>query len=260
MDSSGMVAVSVRELVHGYGDKTALENASLEVPVGAIVGLVGPNGAGKSTLINVLAGLIRPSAGSIEVLGYALPAQRTAAMSVTGWLLSEPALFQYLSPDETLSFLAAAYGLDSLTARERIRDLLLFFELDERDAGMADELSTGNLKRLALASAFIHAPRLLVLDEPFESLDPLMVRRLRQALVRYARGGGSVLLSSHLLDVVQGMCDHVYILDQGRIVFDGPGAPFRAGGDEAGDGGSLEVMYASLLAGLGRVDHQLSWL
>jgi ABC-2 type transport system ATP-binding protein len=254
------VAACVREIVYRYDTTAALSDVSLTVCGGAIVGLVGRNGAGKSTLVNVLAGLLDPQSGSIELLGHSQPAQRTTAMSMTGWLLSDPALFQYLSAAETLSFLADAYGLDALTAKERIADLMQFFELDQSDARLADELSTGNLKRLALAAALIHAPRLLVLDEPFESLDPLMVRRLRRALVRYARRGGAVLLSSHLLEVVQDICDHVYILDQGKIVFDGAGAQFRSRESSAGQGNALEAMYASLVEGEGRVEQELSWL
>ncbi len=254
------VAACARGIGYRYADTAALSDVSVTVRAGSIVGLVGRNGAGKSTLINVLAGLLDPQEGSIELLGHPQPAHRTIALSMTGWLLSDPALFQYLSARETLDFLADAYGLDAITASKRIADLMQFFELDESETRLADELSTGNLKRLALAAAFIHSPRLLVLDEPFESLDPLMVRRLRRELVRYAGRGGAVLLSSHLLEVVQDICDYVYILEQGKVVFDGAGSQFRADARSTGEGSSLEAMYASLVEGRVGLEQELRWL
>jgi len=251
-------ALRINSIDFRYGNIPALSKVSLAVERGSIVGLVGRNGAGKSTLINVLAGLLEPSSGTIEIFGGSSAGQGDAVMRVTGWLLSEPALFQYLSPSETLDFLADAYRLDRSVGSGRIADLLHFFELDAMEARLADELSTGNLKRLALAAAMIHAPRLLVLDEPFESLDPLMVRRLRQTLVAYARRGGSVLLSSHLLEVVQDICDYVYILEAGKIVFEGVAEQFRATATTAGEGTALEALYASVVEG--RAERELLWL
>jgi ABC-2 type transport system ATP-binding protein len=255
-------ALSANAIGYRYDSTPTLSDVSLGVSRGSITGLVGRNGAGKSTLIKVLCGLLVPEHGSVDVLGQPRPVNPGDMMRDTGWLLSEPALFQYLTASETLTFLAKTYGLDDRTAAKRMSDLLQFFELDEHHERLADELSTGTAKRLALACAMIHAPRLLVLDEPFESLDPLMVRRLRQALVAYAKRGGSVLLSSHLLEVVQDICDHVYILEQGRVVFDGPGVQFRAAseviGSGNGGGGALEAMYASLVEERGVAE--LDWL
>jgi ABC-2 type transport system ATP-binding protein len=251
-------ALRINTIDFSYGNIPALSNVSLGVEQGSIIGLVGRNGAGKSTLINVLAGLLEPSKGTIEIFGGSSAGQGEAVMRVTGWLLSEPALFQYLTPSETLDFLADAYRLDRSVGSARVADLLHFFELDAMEMRLADELSTGNLKRLALAAAMIHAPRLLVLDEPFESLDPLMVRRLRHTLVAYARRGGSVLLSSHLLEVVQDICDYVYILESGKIVFEGAAEQFRAASTIAGEGTALEALYASVVEP--RAEHELLWL
>jgi ABC-2 type transport system ATP-binding protein len=251
-------ALRINLIDFSYGNVPALSKVSLGVEQGSIVGLVGRNGAGKSTLINVLAGLLEPSKGTIEILGGSSAGDGKDVMRVTGWLLSEPALFQYLTPPETLDFLADAYRLDRSVGSGRVADLLHFFELDTMETRLTDELSTGNLKRLALAAAMIHAPRLLVLDEPFESLDPLMVRRLRQALVTYARRGGSVLLSSHLLEVVQDICDYVYILELGKIVFEGAAEQFRAASTTAGEGTALEALYASVVEP--RAEHELLWL
>lgn len=251
-------ALRINSIDFSYGNIPALSNVSLGVERGSIVGLVGRNGAGKSTLINVLAGLLKPTSnGTIEIFGGSSAGQGEAVMRVTGWLLSEPALFQYLTPSETLDFLADAYRLDRSVGSARVADLLHFFELDAMETRLADELSTGNLKRLALAAAMIHAPRLLVLDEPFESLDPLMVRRLRQTLMAYARRGGSVLLSSHLLEVVQDICNYVYILESGKIVFEGVAEQFRASSTTPGEGTALEALYASVVEG--RAERELLW-
>jgi ABC-2 type transport system ATP-binding protein len=241
-----------------YGDTQALSGVSLDVQRGSVVGLVGRNGAGKSTLINLLCGLVEADRGQVELFGQTRGPDDASVMRTTGWLLAEPALFQYLTAEETLTYLADLYRLREPAATERVRDLIRFFELGDFDGRLADELSTGTVKRLAIAAAMIHAPRLLVLDEPFESLDPLMVRRLRRALRTYANRGGTILLSSHLLDVVQEICDHVYILEEGRIVFDGPGAQFRSRDSSSVEGTALEATYAALVERT--AEHELHWL
>ncbi|HEY8176042.1 MAG TPA: ABC transporter ATP-binding protein [Gemmatimonadaceae bacterium] len=232
-----------------YGEVEALAGVTLDVRAGALTALVGRNGAGKTTMVNVLAGLLAVDTGEVELFGHSWlnPADSEYLRGDVGFLLSDPSLFQYLTAAETLEFLAAAYGLHEDVARARVADLLQFFDLDEVRDRMCDELSTGMRKRLALAAAVVHAPRLLVLDEPFESLDPLIVRRLRRLLVRYVRAGGSVLLSSHLVDVIQEIADHVYILEQGQIVFEGPGSQFRTRMTPSDEGGALETKYASLV-------------
>ena len=251
-------ALEVRGISFGYDGTPVLAEVSLTVGRGTIVGIVGRNGAGKSTLINLLCGLLTPAEGTAEVFGGTSTIRNPEMLRHTGWLLSEPALFQYLTPRETLAFLAEAYSIPPLEASARIADLLRFFELEESDGTFADELSTGNTKRLAIAAAMVHAPSLLVLDEPFESLDPLMVRRLRSALFAYARKGGSILLSSHLLDVVQDLCDRVYILERGAVVYDGSREEVRGGASEVGTGSPLEALYASLVDS--GADFTLDWL
>ena len=249
-----------------YGEVVALAGVSAVAAPGKLTALVGRNGAGKTTMINLLCGLLHPDSGAVELLGGDATdesAEGAERRRVVGFLLSDPALFQYLTAGETLAFLADAYGLPADEARSRTEDLLRFFELGDMRDRMADELSTGTAKRLALAAALVHAPRVLVLDEPFESLDPLIVRRLRRLLVRYVRRGGTVLLSSHLIDVVQEIADQLYIIEKGKVVFEGAGAPFReraAAGAERGsdEGGALEAMYASLVSGSDAVD--VAWL
>jgi ABC-2 type transport system ATP-binding protein len=246
--------VSVR-----FGAVTALDDVSLRVPRGSITGLIGRNGAGKSTSIRVLAGLLRPDAGEAEILGQPVRDAPLDTRAHTGYLLSEPALFAYLTPRETLRFLAQVYGLPRADGERRTEELLVFFELDDVGDRLVDGFSTGMQKRLGLAAALIHAPQLLVLDEPFEALDPLIVRKLKRLLLGYAGTGGSVLLSSHLIDAVDEICDRIAILERGRILLAGPTreATSQVAGALPGEG-TLEELYASVVESSDVVE--LDWL
>lgn len=242
-----------------FGAVRALDGVGFAVPCGGITGLVGRNGAGKSTAIRVLAGLLPPDeAMAVEVLGLPVAREARAIRARTGYLLSEPALFAYLTPRETLRFLGEAYGIPPAEAAARAGELIDFFGLEEAADRLVDGFSTGMTKRLALAAALVHAPRLLVLDEPFESLDPLMVRALKQLLVRYAAGGGSVLLSSHLIGAVEEICGHIVILEGGRVVADAPTAAARARAEAELGRDSLEDLYASVVGAETRPG--LDWL
>jgi ABC-2 type transport system ATP-binding protein len=176
----------------------------------------------------------------------------------TGYLLSEPALFAYLTPVETLRFLAEAYGFSAEEGARRAEDLIFFFELIEARDRVVEGFSTGMQKRLALAAAFVHSPRLLVLDEPFESMDPLIVRKIKKLLVRYVRGGGSVLLSSHLIDAVDEICDRVVILDRGQVIVEGTTTEAKARVEGRLGAATLEELYASVIDS--GTDTTLEWL
>jgi ABC-2 type transport system ATP-binding protein len=241
-DAARLDAVSVR-----FGGVQALADASFRVPRGSITGLVGRNGAGKSTSIHVLAGLLAPDEGGCRLFGTTYDDDAVSIRRRSGFLLSEPALFAYLTPAETLSFLAEAYRVKRDEAERRVADLLAFFELDGVATRTVAGFSTGMRKRLALAAALLHSPELLVLDEPFESLDPLLVRRMKRLLTGYAAAGGSVLLSSHLLDAVEEICDRVVIVEAGRILVEDTTA--EATGRAAGRLGraTLEELYASVV-------------
>ena len=240
-------ALRLEHLTVRFGNLIALDEVSLSVPVGSTTGLIGRNGAGKSTSIRVLAGLLEPDAGDVEVLGMRWSDGGVPIKQVTGYLLAEPALFAYLTPHETLRFLAEAYGAPLAEGEQRAADLLRFFGLwDARDR-LVEGFSTGMQKRLGLAAALVHTPRLLVLDEPFESLDPLMVRRLKTLLVDYARAGGTTLLSSHLIAAVEEVCDRIAILEGGRILVDGPTEEAKRTAANALGRGTLEELYASVV-------------
>lgn len=241
-----------------------MNDVTFNVPRGSITGLIGRNGAGKTTSINVLAGLLRPDGGDITVLGTKFvdgmgPDQGAATVKEsTGFLLSEAALFAYLTPEETLRFLAESYGLSQAEAGRRADDLIAFFELTEARARVVEGFSTGMQKRLALAAALVHSPRLLVLDEPFESLDPMIVRKMKQLLRQYSADGGSVLLSSHLIDAVDEICDRVVILDRGKVVVEGATAEAKNRVKGKLGSATLEELYASVIEG--GVDITLDWL
>jgi len=249
MTEGTRTAIRVRDLSLGFGELRVLDHISFVVPERSITGLIGRNGAGKSTTIRVLAGLLRPDreSGEIRIFDLSPQLDREAVLASTGFLLSEPALFGYLTPRETLGFLGRAYGLDTRESARRAGELIRFFELEEDAERLAENFSTGMKKRLSLAAALIHSPRLLVLDEPFESLDPLTVRSLKKLLVEYSEGGGTVLLSSHLIDAVEEICDGIVILDQGRVAAAGPTAEAKSRVAKELPGATLEDLYASLV-------------
>lgn len=254
--SDGSTAISVSGLTVNYQTVKALDRVSFTVSTGSICGLVGRNGAGKSTCIRALAGLEPIVHGDVTIASYDLRNIGQIRQNV-GYLLSDAALFAYLTAEETLSFVGEATGLDPAEAKRRAAVAIRFFELDEVQGRFADEFSTGTLKRLAIAAALIHGPCLLVLDEPFESLDPLIVRRLKAALARFSSFGGSVLLSTHLLDAVEEICDQVVILDHGRVLYDGevrkPTTSFSPT-----KGIALEELYAELVDST--LPTELDWL
>jgi ABC-2 type transport system ATP-binding protein len=240
-------ALRLDGVVVRYGDITALHGATFRVSAGSITGLIGRNGAGKSTTIRALAGLVRPTSGEVLVGGLTFEQAVDEIRGTVGYLLDTPALFPYLDAGETLAFIGECYGLSPAERARRAEDLLAFFGLGEMEHRLADELSTGMRKRLALAASMMHSPKLLVLDEPFESLDPLMVKNLKELLVRYARTGGSVLLSSHLIDAVEEICDDIVIMEQGRVLVADSTRNAVARAKRELQGRTLEDLYASVV-------------
>lgn len=252
------VTVVLNDVVVTYGSVTALKGVSIRVPHRSITGLIGRNGAGKSTIVRLLAGLVRPDSGYCSILGLPPTEQPVELHRQAGYLLDTPALFSYLGPEETLQFLGEAYGLSVDAIDLRTEDLLHFFGLDSVRFRVVAGFSAGMQKRLALAAAMIHAPRVLVLDEPFESLDPLMVKRLKEMLVQYAAAGGTVLLSSHLIDAVEEICENFVILESGEVIASGAVRDAVNAAATRIDTGALEDLYTSVA----RPDSEtsLTWL
>ena len=240
--SSGAPALRVEGLRKAFGQKVAVDGLDLVVPTGSFYGLVGPNGAGKTTTLSMATGLLRPDAGTIEVLGADVWRDPVRAKSLVGVLSDGVALFDRLTGEQLVTYHGLLNGMDRATTAERVADLLEL--LDLRDAGgtLVVDYSAGMTKKVALACALVHAPRLLVLDEPFESVDPISAANIRDILHGYVDGGGTVIVSSHSMDLVQRMCDHVAVVASGRVLAAGTTDEVRAGS-------SLEDRFVELVGG-----------
>jgi ABC-2 type transport system ATP-binding protein len=199
-----------------YGDVAAVQDLSFQVLPGEVVGLVGPNGAGKTTTLHCLAGITIPTRGRIRVAGHDLATDPVQAKSVIAFVPDEPHLFEYLTVEEHLRFVARLYQVPQVD--RRIPGLLREMELEDRRGALPEELSRGMRQKLAVACALIHAPKALLLDEPLTGLDPVGIRRMKATILDHARAGSAVILSSHLLHLVEEICTRVLFLRRGRAL------------------------------------------
>jgi ABC-2 type transport system ATP-binding protein len=245
-------AIQVRNLKKYYGEKAAVDGVELEVPRGSFFGFLGPNGAGKSTTIRMLTGLIPPDAGEIEILGYRLPGQELEIKQRIGLVPDESLLFDRLSGPEYLEFVGRMYGLTRAVAIERGRGLLELFQL-ANDRKIIGEYSKGMRKRIAMAASLIHHPELFLMDEPFEGVDAVGARLMKDILLDQVKRGATVFLTSHVLEVVERLCDRVAIIDNGRIVTNVSLEELRAGGE------SLEQAFVRIVGAEHPVE-RLDWL
>jgi ABC-2 type transport system ATP-binding protein len=246
-------AISVRDLRKQYGNKAAVDGLSLTVPRGCFFGFLGPNGAGKSTTIRMLTGLIPPTSGSIELLGMPMPAQALEIKKRIGLVPDESLLFDRLTGAEFLEFVGRMYGLARPVARERSRELLALFELHDNGRKLIAEYSKGMRKRVAMAASLIHHPDLFLMDEPFEGVDAVGARLMKDILVDQVRRGATIFLTSHVLEVVERLCDRVAIINDGRIVTEGTLAELRAGSE------TLEDVFVRVV-GAEKAFERLEWL
>jgi len=245
-------AILVRELKKYYGSKAAVDGLDLEVPRGSLFGFLGPNGAGKSTTIRMLTGLIPADSGSIEILGFRLPEQDLEIKRRIGLVPEESLLFDRLTGAEFLEFVGRMYGLNRPTAMERARDLLDLFQL-QMDRKLIGEYSKGMRKRVAMAASLIHHPELYLMDEPFEGVDAVGARLMKDILIDQVKRGATIFLTSHVLEVVERLCDRVAIINDGRIVNSGTLEDLRSGGE------SLEDAFVRIV-GAGHQMERLDWL
>src|SRR5690242_12265044 len=216
-----MDAIRISNLVKKYGTVVAVDNLSLSVPKGAMFGFLGPNGSGKSTTIGCLTGLLDPSGGTVELLGEPFDTSNTAIKRRMGVMPETLGLFEPLYAHEFLAFIARMFGLDELTARKRVSELLDALELVDSRKTLS-EYSTGMRKRVAFAAAVIHAPEVLFLDEPFESIDPQGVALMKQWLRRFTDQGKTVFMTTHVLETVERVCHDVAIITKpGKLVWQG---------------------------------------
>jgi len=234
-------AIDTVALTRRFGDFTAVDNVNLRVGAGQFFGFLGPNGAGKSTTIKMLTGLLAPTSGSIRILGGDLEANSAEIKRQIGVVPEGMALFGRLTADEYLQFVGRMYGLDRATAVNRTRELLEFMQLAGEQKKLITDFSHGMQKKLALAAAVIHGPRVLFLDEPFEGVDAVAAGTLKAMLLRMIARGATIFLTSHVLEIVERLCTHIAIIHRGKLVAQGSLEELRAGAGRIGQAGIQEA-------------------
>ncbi len=269
-----IAAVQTTGLTRCFGDVTAVANVNLSVAPGQFFGFLGPNGAGKSTTIKMLTGLLAPTSGRIEILGQEFTSTTVALKRQIGVVPEGLALFGRLTAPEYLTFVGRMYGLDKQTTHERTQELLDFMSLTGDSKKLITDFSHGMQKKLALAAAVIHGPRILFLDEPFEGVDAIASNTLKNMLQRMIARGSTIFLTSHVLEIVERLCSHVAIIQKGTLVAHGSLEELRAG-VEAQDlqshstqRATLEEIFLNVLgadrrdpsSGFAPIEQELSWL
>lgn len=250
--SAAIPALSIRGLAKRFGNKIAVDGISLDVPAGSFYGIVGPNGAGKTTTLSMATGLLRPDFGTALVHGVDVWARPLEAKKLMGILPDGVRLFDRLTGEQLITYAGLLRGMDKDVVASRVGELLAAMDLTQDAGTLVVDYSAGMTKKIALASALIHAPRLLVLDEPFEAVDPVSAANIRSILDSYVASGGTVIVSSHVMDLVQRMCDHVAVVAGGRLLAAGTV-------DEVRGGASLEDRFVQLVGGRSHTEG-LEWL
>jgi len=230
-------AIDTTALTRRFGDFTAVDSVNLRVEAGQFFGFLGPNGAGKSTTIKMLTGLLAPTSGSIRILGEDLQANSADIKRQIGVVPEGMALFGRLTADEYLRFVGRMYGLDRATTLNRTHELLEFMQLAGEQKKLIADFSHGMQKKLALAAAVIHGPKVLFLDEPFEGVDAVAAGTLKAMLLRMIARGATIFLTSHVLEIVERLCTHIAIIHRGQLVAQGSLDELRAGAGRIGQPG-----------------------
>jgi ABC-2 type transport system ATP-binding protein len=210
--------IRLDELTKRYGKHVAVDRLSLDVPAGEVFGFLGPNGAGKTTTIKMMAGLLRPTSGRIELAGHDLEREPEEAKAVLGFIPDRPFLYEKLSATELLRFVAGIYGINGHELDHRIDELLELVELREFRGDLIESFSHGMKQRLVMAASFIHDPRVLVVDEPMVGLDPKGARLIKEIFRERCRDGTTIFMSTHTLEVAQELCDRIGIIFKGKLI------------------------------------------
>lgn len=267
MDAAPTIATE--NLSRRFGELVAVDNVNLRVAPGQFFGFLGPNGAGKSTTIKMLTGLLAPSAGRIEILGVDLQNKPVEVKRQIGVVPEGMALFGRLTGAEFLNFAGRMYGLDCETAARRSAELLEFMQLADQPKKLVTDYSHGMQKKLALAAAVIHAPKVLFLDEPFEGVDAIAAGTLKSMLQGMIARGATIFLTSHVLEIVERLCTHVAIIHQGKLVAQGSLEELRAGVEartpeaaslQSAEKLTLEQIFLRTVGGTKHTEQELSWL
>lgn len=246
------LALVTRGLAKRYGERVALAGLDLEVPAGSFYGVVGPNGAGKTTALSMATGMLRPDAGRVWLHGVDVWADPLAAKSRVGVLADGVRTFDRLTGAQLITYAGLLHGLDRAVVNERTADLLRVMDLEDAGRKLVVDYSAGMTKKVTLAAALVHAPDVLVLDEPFEAVDPVSAANIRDILHDYVGRGGTVIVSSHVMDLVQRMCSHVAVISDGVLRAAGTLEEVRAGRD-------LEERFVDLVGGR-HTGEGLAWL
>ncbi len=251
------LAIRTEKLTRNFSGKLAVDQVDLDVACGTFYGFLGPNGAGKSTTIKMLTGLLQPTAGRIEVLGKNMlnPSESLEVKRLIGVIPENLALFDNLTAMEYLTFVGRIHGLDRELIRQRSKELLDLLALEDDPKKMSMDFSHGMRKKLSLAAALLHRPKLLFLDEPFEGVDAVASRTIRELLMQFTANGGTVFLTSHVLEIVERLCTHVGIIVSGKLVT-------QSSLKELTQGGSLESAFIRAAGGdaLEQPSAKLDWL
>ena len=274
-------AISTEHLTRRFGELVAVQDVNLHVAPGQFFGFLGPNGAGKSTTIKMLTGLLAPSSGRMQILGIDLAQDSVEVKRQIGVVPEGMALFGRLTGSEYLNFVGRMYGLDRSTAAKRTAELLDFMQLVDQPKALVTDYSHGMQKKLALAAAVIHGPKILFLDEPFEGVDAIASNTLKSMLQNMIARGATIFLTSHVLEIVERLCSHVAIIHRGQLVAQGSleelragveaqaaaaltaaGAPHEIGASAPAPGEklTLEQIFLRIVGGTRRADQELSWL
>jgi len=265
-------AIATEGLTRRFGDLVAVQDVNLRVAPGQFFGFLGPNGAGKSTTIKMLTGLLAPTSGRMQILGLDFETQMVEVKRQIGVVPEGMALFGRLTGAEYLNFVGRMYGLDRETAAKRTGELLEFMQLADQPKKLVTDYSHGMQKKLAMAAAVIHGPKILFLDEPFEGVDAIAAGTLKAMLQRMITRGATIFLTSHVLEIVERLCSHVAIIHRGQLVAQGSLEELRAGveSEVASAGNSsehpsaqkltLEEIFLHTVGGSRTTEQELSWL
>jgi ABC-2 type transport system ATP-binding protein len=242
----GAVLVSVRALGKRFSEFVALDSLDFELRAGEVVGLLGPNGAGKTTTLKLLLGLLRPTAGTAQILGFDCTHDTLRVKERVGYTPDEPQFYDFLTGRETLDFTISARGLAPVPAWTALTQNIELFDFEQQLGALTSSYSHGMKKKLALLCALVHRPRVLLLDEPTNGLDPPTALRVRELLRREVAAGATVLVSTHLLDMAERMCDRLIVMNRGRMIGGGTASELRAQAGIAANA-SLEDAFLKLV-------------
>jgi len=237
-------AVNVSSVVKSYGDRRALNNVSFSVADGEILGLLGPNGSGKSTLMKIIVGVLKPDSGTVQVLGNDSAHDSIAVKRLVGFVPESPRLYEFLTGTEYLDFIADIHGLSAPEKAQRIPDFVKAFDLEGRENELINGYSQGMKQKMAIIAGLLHKPRVLVLDEPLNGLDPRSARIVKDLVHKLKNEGICSIFSTHVLEIAEAICDRIVILREGQVLTQGPAEELKKQAGEPGS--SLEEVFLKL--------------